>query len=63
MQKKRKGPAFPGLKIEGPIQYDAAVDSSVAKTKLLESDVAGKANTFVAHGRNSSPQSLRNFPH
>ncbi len=39
--------SFPGLKIEGPIQYDAAVDSSVAKTKLLESDVAGKATTFI----------------
>jgi phosphate acetyltransferase len=38
---------FPGLKIEGPIQYDAAVDSSVAKTKLSESDVAGKATTFI----------------
>jgi len=39
--------SFPGLKIEGPIQYDAAVDSSVAKTKLPESDVAGKATTFI----------------
>lgn len=39
--------AFPGLKIEGPIQYDAAVDPGVAKTKLLESDVAGKATVFV----------------
>jgi len=39
--------AFPGLKIEGPIQYDAAVDPGVAKTKLPESDVAGKATVFV----------------
>ncbi|MCD6297080.1 MAG: phosphate acetyltransferase [Deltaproteobacteria bacterium] len=39
--------SFPGLKIEGPIQYDAAVDSSVAKTKLPGSDVAGKATTFI----------------
>jgi phosphate acetyltransferase len=38
---------FPGLKIEGPIQYDAAVDPGVAKTKLPDSDVAGKATVFV----------------
>jgi phosphate acetyltransferase len=45
--KEKARESFPGLKIEGPIQYDAAVDSSVAKTKLLESDVAGKATTFI----------------
>ncbi|MBW2118300.1 MAG: phosphate acetyltransferase [Deltaproteobacteria bacterium] len=45
--KKKARESFPGLKIEGPIQYDAAVDSSVAKTKLPESDVAGKATTFI----------------
>jgi phosphate acetyltransferase len=39
--------AFAGLKIEGPIQYDAAVDPGVAKTKLPDSDVAGKATVFV----------------
>ncbi|MBW1926907.1 MAG: phosphate acetyltransferase [Deltaproteobacteria bacterium] len=44
-EKARK--SFPGLKIEGPIQYDTAVDSSVAKTKLSESEVAGKATTFI----------------
>jgi phosphate acetyltransferase len=38
---------FPGLKIEGPIQYDAAVDAAVAKTKLPKSDVAGKATVFI----------------
>lgn len=38
---------FPGLKIEGPIQYDAAVDPDVAKTKMPESDVAGKATVFI----------------
>ena len=38
---------FPGLKIEGPIQYDAAIDPSVARTKMPESDVAGKATTFI----------------
>lgn len=38
---------FPGLKIEGPIQYDAAVDMAVAKTKMPDSDVAGKATVFI----------------
>lgn len=37
----------PDLKIEGPIQYDAAVDESVAKTKLPGSKVAGHATVFV----------------
>lgn len=37
----------PDLPLEGPIQYDAAVDSSVAKTKLPESKVAGKATVFI----------------
>lgn len=37
----------PDLKIAGPIQYDAAVDESVAKTKLPDSEVAGHANVFI----------------
>lgn len=37
----------PDLKIEGPIQYDAAVDAGVAKTKLPDSEVAGKATVFI----------------
>ncbi len=37
----------PDLKIEGPIQYDAAVDESVAKTKLPDSPVAGHATVFI----------------
>jgi len=39
--------SFPGLKIEGPIQYDAAVDPGVAKTKMPESEVAGRATVFI----------------
>ena len=35
------------LKLEGPIQYDAAVDPDVAKIKLQESEVAGKATVFI----------------
>jgi phosphate acetyltransferase len=37
----------PDLPVEGPIQYDAAVDPAVAATKLPESVVAGKATVFV----------------
>jgi phosphate acetyltransferase len=37
----------PDLKTEGPIQYDAAVDKNVAKTKIPTSDVAGKATIFI----------------
>ena len=37
----------PELKIEGPIQYDAAVDAGVAKTKLPDSEVAGQATVFI----------------
>jgi phosphate acetyltransferase len=37
----------PELFIEGPIQYDAAVDAGVARTKLPESDVAGRATVFI----------------
>lgn len=37
----------PALKIEAPVQYDAAVDPAVARKKLPNSDVAGRANVFV----------------
>ena len=37
----------PDLKIEGPIQYDAAIDASVAATKLPGSEVAGHATVFI----------------
>jgi phosphate acetyltransferase len=39
--------ARPDLKIEGPIQYDAAVDAGVAKTKMPGSEVAGHATVFI----------------
>jgi len=35
------------LKIEGPIQYDAAVDPGVAQKKLPDSEVAGKATVLI----------------
>jgi phosphate acetyltransferase len=37
----------PELKIEGPIQYDAAVDVGVASKKLPGSDVAGRATVLI----------------
>jgi phosphate acetyltransferase len=37
----------PDLLIEGPIQYDAAIDAKVAKKKLPDSKVAGRATVFV----------------
>jgi len=37
----------PDLAVDGPIQYDAAVDAAVARTKLPDSDVAGRATVFV----------------
>jgi phosphate acetyltransferase len=37
----------PDLLIEGPIQYDAAIDMKVAKKKLPNSKVAGRATVFV----------------
>ena len=39
--------ARPELLVEGPIQYDAAVDAGVARTKLPGSDVAGRATVFI----------------
>jgi phosphate acetyltransferase len=37
----------PELKVEGPIQYDAAVDAHVASLKLPGSEVAGQATVFI----------------
>lgn len=37
----------PQLLVEGPIQYDAAVDPSVAATKLRGSPVAGRATVLI----------------
>jgi len=37
----------PDLMVEGPIQYDAAVDAAVAELKLPGSEVAGRATVFV----------------
>ncbi|CAH1387221.1 phosphate acetyltransferase [Candidatus Nitrotoga sp. M5] len=37
----------PDLKLEGPLQYDAAVNASVAKAKFPDSEIAGNATVFI----------------
>lgn len=37
----------PDLKIEGPIQYDAAVDKIVGQSKMPNSEVAGQASVLI----------------
>jgi phosphate acetyltransferase len=37
----------PDLPLEGPLQYDAAIDPEVARTKLPDSKVAGRATVFI----------------
>ncbi len=37
----------PDLKVEGPIQYDAAVDPVVGKKKMPNSEVAGQASVLI----------------
>lgn len=41
---KRQGP---DIKVEGPIQYDAAVDIRIGKSKLPNSEVAGQASVLI----------------
>ena len=37
----------PDLKVEGPIQYDAAVDPTVGRKKMPDSEVAGQASVLI----------------
>ena len=37
----------PDLKIEGPIQYDAAVDMAIGKSKMPNSEVSGQASVLI----------------
>ncbi|RNI20411.1 phosphate acetyltransferase [Flexivirga caeni] len=39
--------AEPSLAVDGPLQYDAATDAAVARTKLPDSQVAGRATVFI----------------
>lgn len=45
--KEKAKSVLPGLKIDGPIQYDAAVEPTIAKIKLPQSEVAGRATVFI----------------
>jgi phosphate acetyltransferase len=52
VEKVRKATAIvkqkrPDLKVEGPIQYDAAVDPVVGHQKLPDSEVAGRASVLI----------------
>jgi phosphate acetyltransferase len=52
VEKVRKATAIirqkrPDLKVEGPIQYDAAVDPSIGKQKMPNSAVAGQASVLI----------------
>lgn len=38
---------YPQLKVEGPIQYDAATNKSIAQKKLPNSKIAGEANILI----------------
>jgi phosphate acetyltransferase len=43
----------PDLKIDGPIQYDAAIDVEVGRLKMPGSEVAGRATVFIFPDLNS----------
>ena len=45
--------AAPDIAMDGPMQFDAAVDSKVAKSKMPNSKVAGQANVFIFPDLNS----------
>ena len=38
---------YANLAVDGPLQFDAAIDEKTAKSKMPHSKVAGKANVFV----------------
>ena len=43
----------PDLPVEGPIQYDAAADPGVARAKMPDSPVAGRATVFIVPDLNT----------
>ena len=45
--RKKAKDYYPDVKLEGPIQYDAAVDMAVARTKMPDSEVAGRATVLI----------------
>ncbi|WP_347110883.1 phosphate acetyltransferase [Paenarthrobacter sp. S56] len=55
--------ARPDLPVEGPIQYDAAVDAGVASAKLPSSVVAGKATVLVFPDLNTGNNTYKAVEH
>ena len=49
----------PGIKIDGELQFDAAIVPEVAKIKLSESEVAGYANVLIFPDLNSANIGLK----
>ena len=49
----------PQLPVEGPIQYDAAIEPSVAATKLRDSPVAGRATVLIFPDLNTGNNTYR----
>lgn len=47
LARERAERLYPGLPIEGPIQYDAAIDPYVGASKMPGSKVAGRATVFI----------------
>ena len=45
--------AFPDLPVAGPIQYDAAVDEGVGRSKMPDNNVAGRATVLIFPDLNS----------
>ncbi len=48
--------------VEGPIQYDAAVDPTVGKQKMPDSVVAGQASVLIFPGPEYRQQHLQSSP-
>jgi phosphate acetyltransferase len=45
--KKNLETQYPGLALDGPMQFDAAMDPRTAKSKMPGSPVAGRATVFI----------------
>ncbi|YCJ93825.1 MAG: phosphate acetyltransferase [Candidatus Karelsulcia muelleri] len=53
----------PSLRIDGPIQYDAAVEKKICKNKLPNSKLEGKANIFIFPDLNSGNNTYKAVKH
>ena len=57
--RRKAGSIMPNLKIEGPIQYDAAVAPEIAQRKMPESQVAGRATVLIFPDLNTGNNSYK----